>query len=489
VKSAQANHVKDQLSEATIEHLPIGKVRLNPRNARTHSKSQVRQIAESIKQFGFLVPILVDEQGVVLAGHGRLAAARFLGLSSVPTLCAEGLSEPQKRAFALADNRLAEKAGWDRETLVIELGELIELLPVEGVDISITGFDAPDVDALFADLSKSGPTADDALPTIKPTVSRVGDLWILGKHRVLCGDARSIVDMDRLLKGERAATAFFDPPYNVSIRSIVGRGRVKHREFQMASGELSREEFIRFLVDAMGNAARVSSNGALHYVCIDWRHVEELFVAGREVYGAAINLCVWNKTNAGQRSFYRSRHELVGVFRVGDTGNQNNIELGCHGRNRSNVWTYPGVNSFGAGRAEALASHPTAKPVALVADALLDCTSRNDLVLDSFLGSGSTVIAAEKVGRRCFGLECDPAYVDVVVRRWRNFMKGDVILEGDGRTFEEIEAERLSGALTADTLTAVENGPETLREEQGKGAGTILKKAAGRASPLDRGAA
>jgi hypothetical protein len=203
--------VKDQLSKATIEHLPIGRVRLNPRNARTHSKSQVRQIAESIKQFGFLVPILVDEQGVILAGHGRLAAARFLGLSSVPTLCAEGLSEPQKRAFALADNRLAEKAGWDRETLVIELGELIELLPVEGVDISITGFDAPDVDALFADLSKSGPTADDALPTIKPTVSRVGDLWILGKHRVLCGDARSIVDMDRLLKGERAATAFLRP--------------------------------------------------------------------------------------------------------------------------------------------------------------------------------------------------------------------------------------------------------------------------------------
>ena len=246
--------------------------------------------------------------------------------------------------------------------------------------------------------------------------------------------------------GDKAAAAFTDPPYNVAVRSIVGRGRVKHPEFKMASGELSRADYVEFLVRALGNAARVSRDGAVHFVCIDWRHVEELFVASRGAYGAALNLCVWTKTNSGQGSFYRSQHELIGVFRVGGGQHQNNVELGRHGRNRTNVWTYPGVNSFGAGRADTLAMHPTVKPVALVADAMLDCTSRGDLVLDPFLGSGTTIIAAEKVGRRCFGIDCDPTYIDVAIRRWQAYTRSDAVLEGDGRTFDEIEAERLVAA-------------------------------------------
>ena len=188
----------------------------------------------------------------------------------------------------------------------------------------------------------------------------------------------------------------------------------------------------------------VSRDGAVHFVCMDWRHIDILMEVGRDIYSSMLNLVVWNKTNPGQGSFYRSQHELIGVFRVGEAPHQNNVELGRHGRNRSNVWTYPGVNSFGAGRDEALAMHPTVKPVALVADAMRDCTSKGDLVLDPFLGSGTTVMAAEKIGRRCFGLEYEPAYVDVAIRRWQAYAKADAILEGDGRTFDEIAAERLA---------------------------------------------
>ncbi len=418
----------------------------NSRSARTHSKRQIRQIADSIKAFGFLNPILVDDAGVVLAGGGRLAAAKILGLKKVPTLTASGLSVAERRAYVLADNKLAEKAGWDRELLAIELGELAELLPAENLDLAVTGFDAAEIDAVLGDFSEPRLSPEDALPSFGPVVARAGDVWVLNKHRLLCGDARSAADMDRLLGDQTAGAVFTDPPYNVAIRDAVGRGRVKHPDFKMASGEMSPADFTRFLVAALGNAARVSSEGSVHFVCMDWRHVEELFVASRSVYGAVLNLCVWNKTNAGQGSFYRSQHELIGVFRVGEGCHRNNVELGRHGRNRTNVWTYPGVNSFGADRTDALAMHPTVKPVALVADAILDCTTRGDLVLDPFLGSGTTIIAAEKVGRRCFGIDCDPTYVDVAIRRWRAYTKCDAVLEGDGRTFDEIEAERLAAA-------------------------------------------
>ena len=447
--------MKNRFEGLQVECLPIGELRANPRNARTHSKRQIGQIAESIGAFGFLNPILIDDEGTVLAGHGRLAAAQLLGLENVPTLRADGLSAPQKRAYVLADNRLAEKAGWNRETLAIELGELAELLPTEGLDLSVIGFEAPEIDTVLGNCSKPRPSPEDALPALGPPVARAGDVWFLGKHRVLCGDARSNADMDRLLGDQQAAAVFTDPLCNVAVRNIVGRGRVEHHEFRMASGEMSRDDFIRFLTETLGNAARVSREGAAHYVCMDWRHIEELFVASRSVYGAALNLCVWNKTNSGQGSFYRSQHELIGVFRVGDSQHQNNVELGRHGRNRSNVWTYPGANSLGGGCDEALAIDPIVKPVALVADALLDCTSRGDLVLDPFLGSGTTILAAEKIGRTCFGLDCDAAYVDVAIRRWQALTKADAILENDGRTFDDLAAER---AATKPIVDEVANG-------------------------------
>ena len=427
-----------------IEMRPPSSLRLNPRNARTHSKHQIRQVANSIKAFGFVGAIVIDETDMVLGGHARLAAAKLLGLHLVPTLRVTGLGDAEKRAFVLADNKLTANGGWNREVLALELGELAALLPVLDWDLTLTGFEPAEIDTLFADLGDATPDPEDALPPIDANATtRSGDLWRLGPHSVLCGDARSEADLDRLMGSARARMMFADAPYNVRIASVQGRGRIKHPEFAHASGEMSAPEYTSFLEDSLRNAARGSLDGAVHYVCNDWRHIPELIAAGRKIYSAMLNLCVWTKTNAGQGSFYRSAHELIGVFRVGQCTHQNNVELGRFGRNRSNVWTYPGVNSFGAGRMDALAMHPTVKPVALVADAMRDCTTKGDVVLDPFLGSGTTILAAEKIGRRGYGLECEPRYVDVAIRRWEAYTKSEAVLEGDGRTYAEVKAERL----------------------------------------------
>jgi DNA modification methylase len=419
-------------------------LRVNPRNARIHSKRQIRQVANSIRAAGFIGGIVVDETDMVLAGHARLAACKLLGMDLVPTIRVTGLSDVQKRAFVIAADKIAENAGWDREILALELGELAELLPALNWNLELTGFEPAEVDLLLADLGAAKPDPADTLPLLDDNaITRRADMWRLDRHCVLCGDARSRADLDRLMGDTRARMVFADVPYNVRIAQVQGRGRIKHREFAFASGEMSAPQYIAFLEEGLGNAARASIDGAVHYVCSDWRHIAELIAAGRKVYGVMINLCIWAKTNAGQGSFYRSQHELIAVFRVGNGGHQNNVELGRFGRNRSNLWTYPGVNSFGAGRMAALAMHPTVKPVALVADAMRDCTTKGDAVLDPFLGSGSTILAAEKIGRRGFGLECEPRYVDVTIQRWEAYAKAEAVLEGDGRTYAEVKAERL----------------------------------------------
>lgn len=235
---------------------------------------------------------------------------------------------------------------------------------------------------------------------------------------------------------------FADPPYNVRIASVQGQGKIKHREFASASGEMSSEEFAAFLGRAMSIAAQYSRGGSIHYVCMDWRHLGEALAAGKEVYTELKNLVVWTKTNAGQGSFYRSQHELILVFKNGVGPHQNNIELGRHGRSRSNVWTYAGVNTFRAGRMDELSIHPTVKPVGLVADAMRDCSRRGDIILDPFMGSGTTILAAERVGRRGYGLEIDPLYVDAAIRRWQDFTKRDAVLKATGQTFDEVVAAR-----------------------------------------------
>jgi DNA modification methylase len=425
-----------------VSAAPLDQIKPHPRNARTHSKKQIRQIADSIQAVGFTSPVLIDEQGVLLAGHGRLEAARLLRFKTIPTIVIAGLSDARKRALRLADNRIAQSAGWDREHLANELLSLPELLVADGLDITVTGFEPAEIDALIADFAEdAADPADEISRDLNgPAVSRAGDFWQLGKHRLLCGDARDKSDLEKLMGRERAHMAFLDPPYNVRVRDIGGRGQIKHREFAMASGEMSESAFTSFLTDTLTLAASVSVDGAVHFVCMDWRHVEELVRSGRLAYGAMLNLIAWVKSNAGQGSFYRSQHELIGVFRVGSSPHVNTIELGRYGRSRSNVWKYAGANTFRAGRMDDLRAHPTVKPVALVADAIKDCTRRNQLVLDTFCGSGTTLLAAERVGRQARVIEIDPRYVDLAIRRWQACTGRDALHIASKLTFGDIAA-------------------------------------------------
>ena len=423
-----------------IAKFPIHKLRPNPRNARTHTKKQIRQLADSITRFGWTYPILADENMVILGGHARYSAAQLLGYREVPIIIVSGLSDAEKRALTLADNKIAANAGWDRKLLAEELGELATLLPEFGLDLEITGFEPAEVDNLLGDLVD--PEIDPADELSAPqdrAISRIGDLWELGPHRLLCSDAQSAAAY-RLLMGDVSATMVFtDPPYNLPIKSVQGRGRIKHLDFAQGSGEMSPAQFTGFLRSSLALAARHSVDGAIHFVCIDWRHVSDLLAAGEAVYSELKNIVAWVKTNAGQGSFYRSQHELICVFKNGEGPYQNNVELGRHGRNRANVWTYPGVNTFRAGRLDDLSAHPTPKPVALVADAMRDCSRRGDVVLDPFMGSGTTILAAERVGRRAHGIELDPPYVDTAVRRWQAYTGKDAILKATGQTFDEVD--------------------------------------------------
>ena len=423
--------------------MPLGQIQPNPLNLKTHSAKQIRQIANSIVAFGFTNPLLVDEHGKILAGVGRYQAAKLLSLTTVPVIIVAGLSPAKRRALAIADNKIAENSGWDRERLAIEIPELTGLLSAEGLDISILGFEPVEIDQLQTDFEEESSDLQDSVEPNwfdMPLVSQLGDPWVLGNHRLMCADARRADHISKLMTSCRADLAFLDPPYNVRIAGAVGRGRTKHSEFAMASGEMSFPDFVRFLGTVLDAAAAVSRDGAVHFVCMDWRHIGELLAAANPVYGAALNLVVWAKTNSGQGSFYRSAHELIGVFRVGKTAHLNNIELGRHGRSRSNVWHYAGVNSFRAGRMDELRSHPTAKPVALVADAIKDCTRRGDIVLDTFCGSGTTIMAAERVGRHARALEIEPRFVDVAIRRWQAFTRRDAIHALSGLSFDEIAA-------------------------------------------------
>jgi len=422
-------------SSLTLTYLPIVDLKPDPRNARTHSKKQVQQIAKSIESFGFNVPILIDAACNVVAGHGRLLAAKKLGWTEVPTIRLDHLTETQRRAFMIADNRLTEIGAWDDRLLAEQLKELstVDLT----FDIEATGFDAPQIDLMIASLTVNVEAAADEkpLPCVSgPPVTRMGDLWTLGRHKVLCGDATDAASFANLIGSEEVAVVFTDPPYNVPINGHVsGLGGLRHREFSMAAGELSPSEFTGFLETALGFCARHSRSGALVYACMDWRHIEELQGAARASGLEMVNLCVWAKPNAGMGSFYRSQHELVFVFKNGP---------GSH------VWSYANGPGFGrAGEEGRLAAlHPTVKPVPMIADALLDSSQHGDIALDPFLGSGATLMAAERTGRRCFGLELDPLYVDVIVRRWQAYT-GDVArCLATGATFDETETARTAVA-------------------------------------------
>ena len=416
------------LPNKDIRLRPIADLKPYPRNARTHSKKQIRQIAKSIQEFGFTNPILIDAEGGIIAGHGRIEAAGLLGLEEVPTIRIDHLSEVQKRAYMLADNKLAENAGWDEGILAEELGAL--MADDLDFDVEITGFSIAEIDGLIEGLApeEPGDPADDALPEDAPARCRPGDIWQLGRHRLICADALDPETVGLLMDGAKARMVFTDPPYNVPIDGHVGgSGKVKHREFAMAAGEMSMAQFTDFLRTAFGNLAEHSLDGAIHFVCMDWRHMGEVLAAGEAVYSEPKNLIVWVKDNGGMGTFYRSRHELIFAFKVGTAPHVNSFELGQHGRYRTNVWQYRGVNTLKAGRMEELALHPTVKPVQMIADAIKDVSGRGEIVLDLFGGSGSTLIAAEKTGRRAFLCELDPLYCDRILGRWEAYGKDDAV--------------------------------------------------------------
>lgn len=425
--------------------MDVGELRCAPRNARTHSPRQLRQIAESIRAFGFTNPVLVDGDGQVIAGHGRLEAAKQLGLQCVPTLCIDWLTATQQRAYVIADNRLAEKAGWDRELLALELGELADL----DIDETLTGFDTREIELIL----DAGPAALDdepPAPVAGPAICAPGDLWQLGRHRLICGDVLERETWTQLMRRDKARLVVTDPPYNVRIDGHVsGLGQVGHREFVQGSGEMTERQFTSFLAGAFDAMVKSCVDGSLHYVFMDWRHLPELLEAGRSVFDDWLNLCVWSKSNAGMGSLYRSQHELVAVYKKGRRPHVNNVELGKNGRHRSNVWQCAGANSFSAGRAEALAWHPTVKPVTLIADIIKDASDRDEIVIDGFAGSGTTLIAAEQCDRIARVAELDPIYCDVILRRFQAATGQAAVLLRTGETYQSVE-QRLAQATRHD---------------------------------------
>jgi DNA modification methylase len=443
-----ADHVstREGACNLSIAYRPIIDLKPDPKNPRSHSPKQVRQIGKSIRQFGFVAPVLVDRHDNVVAGHGRLLAAGQLGLSVVPAICLDHLTPAQAKALRIACNRLTEGSEWN-DRLLAEAFQELSFQDLD-FDLDVTGFELPEIDLRIESLNVAEADDDesaDQVPAPDATaVTKADDVWILGKHRLLCASALEAASYQVLLNGGLADFVFTDPPYNVPIRGHVsGNGAVQHREFVMGSGEMTEAQFGDFLRTLCRLLAAHSAAGSVHDICMDWRHVGELLAAGKAAYSTLLNVCVWTKQNAGMGSLYRSQHELVLVFKNGEGPHTNNVQLGKFGRNRTNVWTYPGINNFGRGTEEGnlLAMHPTVKPLALVVDAILDCSKRGDTVLDPFLGSGTTLIACERTGRVCRGIELDPLYVDTVIRRWQKYTGDGAVNAITGRTFAEHEAE------------------------------------------------
>jgi DNA modification methylase len=428
----------------SIEYLPISRIKLRTSNPRTHSDKQIDQIARSIQRFGFTNPIIADGEDNLVAGEGRLKAAKRLSYSEVPVVRLEDMTEAEIRAYVIADNKLAENAGWDRNLLALELQYLSDL-GLDDLDVTITGFELPEIEVLMGEVAAANndDSADEVVePAPGPAITRLGDVWHIGGHRLVCGDSTKPETYQALLGDKRAQMVFSDPPYNVPIAGHVGGlGKIQHREFAMASGEMSNAEFTAFLTSVFTQLAAHSASGAIHFQCIDWRHIGEMLEAGKAAYTELKNICVWSKANAGMGSFYRSQHEFVCVFKSGNAAHINNVELGKYGRYRTNIWPYAGVNGFGNGRSD-LELHPTVKPVALVEDAIRDCSRRKGIVLDPFCGSGTTLMAAERTGRCGFGIELDPLYCDVILRRLRSVCGLQAILEATGQSFEELTAQR-----------------------------------------------
>ena len=443
--------------------IPVDQLVPYANNARTHSDKQVGMIARSYEAFGFLNPILVTSGNVVIAGHGRMRAAQRLGLTAIPALFVEGLSDDQIRAYRLADNRLAELAGWDEPSIKIEMQHLdtIDL----GFSLEATGWEMPQIDIMLNDAPppavRDGVSTDPddvAEPILANATSRVGDIWLLGTHRLACGSALEPDVLRRVMNGKLARQVLQDPPWNISVAGFISTTD-RHREFAMASGEMTEGEFQAFLDKNLDTLLPFVVNGAILEQFIDWRSVDKIILSGKSRGLELINICVWNKSNGSLGSLWRSKHELCVVFKKPGAPHINAVQLGRFGRTRYNVWDFPGCNSFSAERDEALAIHPTAKSVAMIGEAMRDVSNRGDIVLDCFMGSGTAIIAAERTGRIAFGVELDPLYVDAAVRRWQRITGGVATLEANGMPFAEVVEER-SGSDLAPVVDTIPVTPK-----------------------------
>jgi DNA modification methylase len=439
-----------------IVYLPATAIKPSPHAARQHSRAQRRKLKSILGRFGQVVPLPLDATtGTLIDGHAVFDALVELDHDEIAVIRLENRSEVEIRALRLALNRVAQDAVWDDAKLRGEFEYLVSI----GFDLDLTGFEAIEIDmALAIDVPAANIVEEEMLdeiePTEGPTVTQFGDVFHLGDHKVGCGDAHDAAFIDNLAGGKTVACVFSDPLYNVPIDGFVsGLGKTRHREFAMGTGEMSREQFVAFLSATVAAIKPVLADGAILYLCMDWRHGGELCEAAAQNGLEQKNLCVWVKSNAGMGSFYRSQHELIYVFKHGEGPHKNHFGLGAGGRNRSNVWQYRGVNAFGKDRTSLLGVHPTVKPVAMIADALRDVTRRGDIVLDVFLGSGSTLIAAEETGRVCIGVELDPAYVDVAIRRWQKRTGKDAVHAVTGETFDAI-AERAASLVAIGSLRA-----------------------------------
>lgn len=433
-----------------IAYLPATDLIAFEGNPRKHPEKQIVKLMASIREFGIAMPILVDVNNVIIAGHAVLEAAKRLGIKDIPVLIADQWSSGQVRAYRLGANRLAELSQWDDRLLKIEIGAIIEF---DETSIEILGWETAEIDLILShdEASAAADPADDIPQAPSEPVSRPGDLWLLGKHRLLCASSLESDSWAKVMDGAEAAMAFTDAPYNVPISGHVsGLGKKKHAEFQMASGEMSKAEFTAFLTTAVKEMAANLANGSVMTFFMDWRHMSETLAALGANGLTLINLCVWNKSNGGMGSLYRSKHELAFIAKKGKAPHTNNVELGKHGRYRTNVWDYAGVNSFGRNREADLADHPTVKPVALVADAILDVTKPGDIVIDAFMGSGTTILAAERTRRAGYGIDIEPGYVDVAIRRWQMMTGLEAILAETGETFSAVTQRRIDNTVAAE---------------------------------------
>jgi DNA modification methylase len=441
--ASAARRRNDRLPRLELTYVPIEELRPSARKLRKLDPAHVREVASSISLLGFCDPILIDRGNELIDGEARFEAAKQLGLDRIPCVRVEHLSPDEQRVLRLAVNRLAEKGQWDLDALKIEFEDLILL----DAPIEITGFSPAEIDHVILGDATEGLEQGPLEPETAMAVARIGDIFQLGPHCLICGDATDPAVLARLLKGDASGRLVLtDEPYNVKIAGNVTGG--PHREFAMASGEMTSAEFLAFNEAWIAAVLPHLCDGGILGTFIDWRGLPTVDAAATKSRLVALNLIVWTKTNAGMGSLYRSQHELLPLFKKGLAPHVNNVELGKRGRWRSNVWTYPGASSLGSDARRGLKDHPTVKPTAMLEDALLDLTNRGDVVIDPFLGSGSTLIAADKTGRVCRGVELDPLYVDVIVRRYEAATGNWAVLAQTGEAFEAVAARRASETAT-----------------------------------------